>query len=178
MIAAVFYRLGLPPLEFHHQQDQYKINQMYFYERKKRTLAVEYPELAQEWSPENPNKPDTVLSGSPQKVRWICPNCRQEYSATIANRTRRGSNCPYCANLRAYEKNCLATLRPEIAAQWHPERNAPLTAYDVVPGSEKEVYWTCPEGHVWKASIYSRTSSRESKCPICHPRTGTRRKTM
>lgn len=174
MIAAVFRYLGLSPLDFHHQRDQYEINQMYFHERKKRTLAVEHPEIAKEWSSRNPDKPDTVFSGSSRKVWWHCPKCQQEYQATIANRTKRRSNCPFCANLRAYEKNCLATLRPDIAAQWHPELNLPLTPYDVVPGSEKEVYWTCSEGHVWKATICSRTNPRESRCPICYPRTAMR----
>ncbi len=174
MIAAVFSYLDLPPLDFHHRRDQYAINQMYFHERKKRTLAVEYPEIAREWSARNTDKPDTVFSGSPRKVWWHCPKCQQEYQATISNRTKHKSNCPFCANLRAYEKNCLAVLRPEIAAQWHPELNFPLTPYDVVPGSEKEVYWACSEGHVWKAAICSRTNPRESRCPICHPRTVTR----
>ena len=141
MIAAVFSYLDLPLLDFHHRRDQYAINQMYFHERKKRTLAVEYPEIAREWSARNPDKPDAVFSGSPRKVWWHCPKCHQEYQATIANRTKRKSNCPFCANLQVYENNCLATLRPEIAAQWHPELNLPLTPDDVVPGSEKEAYW-------------------------------------
>lgn len=169
MIAAVFCRLGLPSLDFHHLQDQYEINQMYFHERKKHTLAVEYPEVAQEWSSQNPDGPDTVFSGSPRRVWWHCPKCQQEYQAAIFSRTKHRSNCPFCANLRTCEKNCLATLRPEIAAQWFAERNLPLTPYDVVPGSEKEVYWKCSEGHVWKASVCSRTSHRERGCPICHP---------
>lgn len=174
MIAAVFSYLGLPPLDFHHRQDQYAINQMYFHERKKRTLAVEYPKIAREWSTRNADKPDTVFSGSSRKVWWHCPKCQQEYQATITNRTRHCSNCPFCANLRAYEKNCLAVLRPEIAAEWHAALNSPLTPYDVVPGSEKEVYWACSEGHAWKAAICSRTNPRESRCPICHPRAVTR----
>lgn len=175
MIAAAFRYLGAPRLDFNHRRDQYEINQMYFHERKKRTLAVEYPGIAEEWSSQNPNKPDTVLSGSPRKAWWRCPKCRQEYQATIASRTKNHSNCPFCANLRAYDGNCLATLRPEIAAQWHPELNFPLTPYDVVPGSEKEAYWKCPENHVWKASICSRTNSRESRCPVCYPRITLRR---
>ena len=175
MIDAIFRYLGASPLDFDHRRDQYEINQMYFHERKSRTLAVEYPEIVEEWSPQNPNKPDTILSGSPRKVWWHCPKCQQEYQATVASRTKNRSNCPFCANLRAYEKNCLATLRPEIAAQWHPERNLPLTPYDVVPGSEKEVYWKCSKGHTWKSAISSRTSSRESRCPICHPRIAFRR---
>lgn len=170
MIAAVFSYLDLPPLDFHHRRDQYAINQMYFHERKKRTLAVEYPEIAREWSARNPDKPDAVFSGSPRKVWWHCPKCHQEYQATIANRTKRKSNCPFCANLQAYENNCLATLRPEIAAQWHSELNLPLTPYDVVPGSEKEAYWQCPKGHVWKSPIYYRTGPRGNNCPICSHR--------
>ena len=170
MIAAVFSYLDLPPLDFHHRRDQYAINQMYFHERKKRTLAVEYPEIAREWSARNPDKPDAVFSGSPRKVWWHCPKCHQEYQATIANRTKRKSNCPFCANLQVYENNCLATLRPEIAAQWHSELNLPLTPYDVVPGSEKEAYWQCPKGHVWKSPIYYRTGPRGNNCPICSHR--------
>ncbi len=170
MIAATFRYLGAFPLDFNHRRDQYEINQMYFHERKKRTLAVEHPGIAEEWSSKNPNEPDTVLSGSPQKVWWHCPKCQQEYQATVASRTKNHSKCPFCANLRAYEKNCLATLRPEIAAQWHPELNLPLTPYDVVPGSEKEIYWKCSDGHTWKSAISARTSARESRCPICHPR--------
>ncbi len=176
MIAAVFRCLGAAPLEFNHRRDRYKIDQLYFHERKKRTLAVEYPEIAKAWSPKNPNKPDAVLSGSPRKVWWRCPKCHQEYQATIVNRTKNHSNCPFCANHRAYIGNCLATLRPEIAAQWHPELNASLTPYDVVPGSETEVYWRCSKGHTWKASISSRTSSRESRCPVCYPRAKPRRR--
>ena len=114
MIASVFCYLDLQPLDFHHRRDQYAINQMYFHERKKRTLAVEYPAIALAWSTRNADKPDTVFIGSPRKVWWHCPKCQQEYRATIANRTKRRSNCPFCANLQAYEKNCLAVLRPEI----------------------------------------------------------------
>ena len=139
MIASVFCYLDLQPLDFHHRRDQYAINQMYFHERKKRTLAVEYPAIALEWSTCNADKPDTVFSGSPRKVWWHCPKCQQEYRATIANRTKRRSNCPFCANLQAYEKNYLAVLRPEIAAEWHSALNSPLTPYDVVPGSEKSI---------------------------------------
>ncbi len=54
MIASVFCYLDLQPLDFHHRRDQYAINQMYFHERKKRTLAVEYPAIALEWSTATP----------------------------------------------------------------------------------------------------------------------------
>lgn len=167
MIAAVFRHLGLQHLDVDHRRDQYEINQLYFHERKKHTLAVEHPRLAKEWSRRNPSGPDTVLSGSPRKAWWRCPKCHQEYSATVANRTKQHSGCPFCVNLRAYEGNCLATLRPDIAAQWHPELNRPLTPHDVVPGSEKEVYWQCPQGHTWRAAACTRTGTKGGECPVC-----------
>lgn len=166
MIAAVFRYLGLKPVNFDHQRDLYEINQLYYHERKKRTLAVEYHDLAKEWSSKNKMKPDTVLSGSSRKVWWHCQKCEQEYPTTVVNRTKNRSNCPFCANLQVYEGNCLAMLRPEIAFQWYPTLNAPFTPHDVVPGSEKEAYWKCSNGHVWKARICSRTSPR---CPACEP---------
>ena len=47
----------------------------------------------------------------------------------------------------------------------------PLRPRDAVFGSEREVYWRCVESHVWKASVYSHTSSRESRCPDCYVET-------
>lgn len=47
----------------------------------------------------------------------------------------------------------------------------PLRPRDVVFGSEREAYWRCVESHVWKTSVYSHTSSRESRCPDCYVET-------
>ncbi|MCH7829698.1 MAG: zinc-ribbon domain-containing protein [Proteobacteria bacterium] len=40
--------------------------------------------------------------------------------------------------------------------QWHPIRNAPLTADTVAPHSGQKVWWLCPQGHEWKAVIKFR----------------------
>ncbi|WP_371824597.1 zinc-ribbon domain-containing protein [Mycolicibacterium sp. TY81] len=34
-------------------------------------------------------------------------------------------------------------MRPDIAAEWHPTKNAPTTAADVNPGSKKPRWWLC-----------------------------------
>jgi len=58
---------------------------------------------------------------------------------------------------------------PEIAAQWHPTKNGDLRPSDVTAGSNKKVWWLCPnkcpEGcaHEWEATIYSRANG--SRCP-------------
>jgi len=54
---------------------------------------------------------------------------------------------------------------PELAKQWHPSKNALLTAGDVTPHSGQRVWWMCANGHDWKAVISSRT--RGHGCPYC-----------
>src|SRR5206468_207758 len=38
----------------------------------------------------------------------------------------------------------------ELARQWHPTKNASLTADAVTPHSGQKVWWLCPHGHEWK----------------------------
>ncbi len=59
------------------------------------------------------------------------------------------------------------TLCPDIAAQWHPSLNGALTPEMVTPGSNKKVWWQCPEGHVWKSVVYPRTGAQQCGCPVC-----------
>jgi hypothetical protein len=54
---------------------------------------------------------------------------------------------------------------PELAKQWHPTKNSPLTASDVTPHSGQKVWWLCMNGHAWNAMIGSRT--RGYGCPYC-----------
>src|SRR5437660_1002150 len=65
-------------------------------------------------------------------------------------------------------KQPLALTHPELAAQWHPTKNAAITAHDVVAGSNKKVWWQCPNGpdHEWLASPNQRTRTG-SGCPCC-----------
>lgn len=59
----------------------------------------------------------------------------------------------------------LQTEYPELSEQWHPTKNASLTADAVTPHSGQKVWWLCSHGHEWKAVINSRT--RGYGCPYC-----------
>jgi hypothetical protein len=63
----------------------------------------------------------------------------------------------------------LAARAPKIAAQWHRRKNGKLTPWDVSPGSERKVWWTCPRDaeHVWQTRVAER---RRSGCPYCSGR--------
>jgi hypothetical protein len=59
----------------------------------------------------------------------------------------------------------LAALYPHLADQWHPEKNRDLLPENLLPRSHRPVWWQCGQGHVWQASIKSRTQG--VGCPIC-----------
>lgn len=136
-------------------------------------LATRVPNLAAEWDTERNGglKPNQVTSFSNRRVWWRCA-LGHEWQAVIAARTVENSGCPYCTGRRVLAGfNDLATLHPEIAAQWNDTLNGTLTPEMVTPGSHKRVWWKCHEGHVWKTAIYSRTGKQKCGCPVCAGKT-------
>ncbi|MBD5453934.1 MAG: hypothetical protein HDR30_06450, partial [Lachnospiraceae bacterium] len=54
--------------------------------------------LIEEWDFErNENLPENYTRASHKKIVWICSICKNSYLASIADRTSKGSGCPYCA---------------------------------------------------------------------------------
>lgn len=139
-------------------------------------LASQYPEVAAQWHPEKNGslRPDAVTAASNQRVWWQC-ELGHEWATRVAARTVHGSGCPYCSGRKVLAGfNDLATLEPELAKQWHPTLNGALTPSDVTVGSSRMAWWQCPEGHVWKAVISSRSTGRKCGCPVCAGKTGQR----
>jgi hypothetical protein len=122
------------------------------------------PELAKQWHPKKNGRltPQDVTPNSDKKAWWICGS-GHEWKATISNRNR-GRGCPYCAGRAVCDDNCLQTVNPPLAAEWHPVENGRLTPRDVTPGSRKRVWWQCRKGHTWEAYIHSR-SRGFGRCP-------------
>ena len=71
-----------------------------------------------------------------------------------------------------YEGNELSFLFPEVAKEWHPTKNDPLTPDMVTPGCNKIVWWLCSVcGHEWQTSVNHRTSKEKATgCPKCAQR--------
>ena len=86
----------------------------------------------------------------------------------VGARAQRGSGCPFCRGLRVTAESSLAGLYPEIAAEWHPSKNAPLTPADVPRGTLRRVWWRCcrEPRHEWQTSVLARTGN-ETGCPFC-----------
>jgi len=130
-------------------------------------LATISPGLAKEWN-YNKNKdltPYNVATRSNKKVWWVC-NEGHEWEAVIRSRFK-GSRCPYCLGQRVLlGENDLMTKNPELAKEWHPTKNRNLKPCDVMPNSNKKVWWICKKGHEWEAIIGSRNSG--NGCPYCN----------
>jgi rubrerythrin len=136
-----------------------------------RSLAERFPDLAAEWSERNhPLTPELVAAGSRRRVWWRCRACQHEWEAAVYSRAS-GHGCKQCA-ARASAKlysapkpgQSLADKHPELAAQWHPTRNNPLTPWDVTGTSGQKVWWRCEQGHEWEAFINNR---HKAGCPKC-----------
>ncbi len=134
-------------------------------------LGTVRPGLVAEWDRTpgvNAGDPDHVGPASTRRVGWVCDKGHR-WMASINNRSRFGSGCPYCAGSRAIAgENDLATLRPDLAAQWDVERNGDAFSPDTVTSrSGKKPWWKCTSGHSWQARIDSRTRKNGNGCPYC-----------
>lgn len=126
------------------------------------------PQLLREWHPSKnaPLTPRDVTYGSNRSVWWRCEK-GHEWQTMVYTRTGGGSGCPYCAGKKAWPgENDLASLRPDLAAQWHPEKNGGITPADVCLGSHHKAWWICKKGHEWQAIVKSRAIAGTG-CPVC-----------
>jgi len=152
-----------------------------------RSLAAIRPDLLAEWHPTRNAglDPNAVAAGARQKVWWRCNECGHQWSAAVGERTRprRPHGCPACALARqgareaynARREQSLAALYPQLAAEWHPTRNAALDPFAVRPGSNRRVSWRCAEcGHEWQAAPVDRRRNPRGLCGTCAHRRGQR----
>ena len=103
-----------------------------------------------------------------------------EWEATIGSRSA-GNKCPFLAGQDVWKGfNDLATVNPELAAQWNYEKNGDLTPEDVTPNANRKVWWKLPYDvpmdypveslrgkhfdFEWKSTISHRNSQKRN-CP-------------
>lgn len=127
-----------------------------------RSCADKAPHLIAEWHPilNGKHSPYEISAGSDFKPWWQC-KAGHEWRASVHTRVI-GTGCEKCARARqgaAAREESLAAIRPDLAAQWHPSRNGTLTPWDIKPGSGKEIWWICENGHEWQAPAHRRTTN-------------------
>ncbi len=137
--------------------------------KQENSFAQMCPDLIGEWHYERNGtmRPEDVTPYSDKKVWWKCRKHGHEWEAVVKSRTK-GTGCPICSGNRVLEGfNDLATIAPDLAAEWHPIKNSPVTAAEVTPQSGMKAWWQCCTcGFEWQAFIYSRNGANHA-CPEC-----------
>ncbi|MGQ1798094.1 zinc-ribbon domain-containing protein [Kocuria oceani] len=146
-----------------------------------RSLAEKSPVVAAEWHPRKngPLSAWDVANARNESAWWLCSLCGAEWAAKISERSGRGQvGCPACGRARAGAQRArpapgasLADLHPQVAAQWHPDKNGDLRPEDLKPGSHRVVWWRCDCGHEWQTAVGNRVGYGVTKpgtgCPAC-----------
>lgn len=129
-------------------------------------LATLHPDLAMQWHPtKNDGLTPSDVTASSHKMVWWHGSCGHDWDARVSERVR-GRGCSICKGKRVVAGiNDLATVYPNIAAQWNFQLNKKKPT-EVLPQSNKKVWWTCEKGHNYHTSPAHRVR-KGAGCPIC-----------
>jgi G:T-mismatch repair DNA endonuclease (very short patch repair protein) len=138
---------------------------------KRRFNTVKNPlaeHLVKEWHPTKNGdmRAHDLSSGSNRKVWWLGSECAHEWEAKVCDRSQ-GRGCSYCSGKYILPGfNDLLTLKPLVASQFHPTKNAPLTVDQINVGSNKKVWWINADcGHEWLMKVATRND--HIPCSVC-----------
>ena len=144
------------------------------------SFAKAYPELAQMWDYKRNCGfgPEDFSYGSQVEAWFKCPKGKdhrfQKALCSIGRAMRSGAapmGCGFCYGQRPSVTNNLKYRFPSIAKEWMTKKNG-FAPDQISYGSSKIVWWRCPKGHQYQASIASRTGNG-SGCRICNVGTAT-----
>ncbi|MCP5046842.1 MAG: zinc-ribbon domain-containing protein [bacterium] len=140
--------------------------------RKSYHLEVMVPEIVSLWHPSKngDRKPSDFTPGSIEKVWWKCEK-GHEFERGIGS-MKNNQTCPVCNKIQRNAKHNLLVQNPELAREWHPVKNGDLTPDKVRPHSEVKVWWLCPNGHEYQATLGNRNrgGGKGRGCPYCSGR--------
>jgi Zn finger protein HypA/HybF involved in hydrogenase expression len=132
-------------------------------------LATTHSSIAVEWHPtKNPNlTPKEVTYGANDNVWWLA-SCGHEWEKSVKSRVL-STGCPWCSSTNKRVQagfNDFATLRSEIAKEWHPTKNGSLKPSDVTLFRNRRAWWLCKNGHEFEQFISDRANG--VGCNKCH----------
>ncbi|PZM78807.1 MAG: hypothetical protein DKT66_23190 [Candidatus Melainabacteria bacterium] len=142
---------------------------------KENNLAVSHSKLAKQWHPQkNKGKKATdFVSGSSFRAWWKCKKGPDhEWQATISDRVRSETGCPFCSFRKTSCTNVITAIAPKVAREWHPTKNGKIKPNQVRAHSRTNYWWLCAKClHEYKAQAYSRTV-RKTGCKNCSYKIG------
>lgn len=140
-------------------------------------LATKCPKIFAMWSAKNTYTPGEVSAGSNKKAWFVCPDCKQEFEASICNvvhTVQNGSTgCPVCAGRKVVPGiNDLATQCPKVVPLWSDKND--YTPSEISARSERRAIFVCPDcKKEFVTSVRAMTraiASGATCCPDCKMR--------
>jgi len=139
-------------------------------------LQIINPELSKQFFVErNGISPEHVSPKSNKKYWWKCDRGEDHIWLVSPSSRNRSPGCPFCLHKKPSKDHNLAAVYPKLAAQWHYEKNGDLKPEEVMPKTERAVWWKCnaADDHEWEAKIHSRAVKYNDDgflCPFCQGR--------
>ena len=137
-------------------------------------LTTVAPKVAAMLSEKGKHLASEVIAGSNKKAIFMCPDCHQEFEATICHVVRSVGNgttgCPVCAGHKIVSGiNDIASQYPEVAAMLS-EKDKHI-AFEVGVGSTRKAVFVCPDcNQRFEAKICDVVRSVKNGtrgCPVC-----------
>jgi|APSaa5957512535_1039671.scaffolds.fasta_scaffold23303_1 predicted nucleic acid-binding Zn-ribbon protein len=142
------------------------------------SMLKTHPDLASEFHPTR-NKglsPISLLAGTNKKIWWICKTisenpCENVWKAQSSSRIQ-GAGCPSCSGHKLHSdgRNSMLKTHPDLASEFHPNKNKGLSPISLKAGTNKKIWWICktisenPCGHIWQTA---GTERMRHGCPKC-----------
>ncbi|SDB12751.1 zinc-ribbon domain-containing protein [Butyrivibrio sp. INlla16] len=126
-----------------------------------------HPDIAEEWDYEANEglRPEDVTYMTGRVCNW---KCRKGHSYKLSVYSRhKGVGCPYCGGRKALGGfNDLATVSPELVKEWDFERNQDISPKEILPFSNRKIWWKCSNGHHYRSNLNARNKGHG--CPYCY----------
>lgn len=168
IIICILIDLSITNYDVNIERDMISIKESYYNRLAENSLSEKYPEIAAEWHPTNNGKilPTMVFSETHDIFDWLCPN-GHTYKASVENRVRKNSGCPYCAGQKVQSGfSDLATTNPLQALDYDNDKNERKST-EISKGSSEYVWWKCHKcGYEYKYQLSLYIASNYS-CPRC-----------
>lgn len=125
-------------------------------------FATTRPKVAAEWhKSKNDRGPLEVSVQSAYQAWWRCGTCEHEWVSPVHRRAN-GSGCPVCTNrVTVTGVNDLASVRPDLAAEWDPVLNTDESPGTIRTSCVKVYWWRCKICCAsWQATVRNRVLGR------------------
>ena len=128
------------------------------------TFAEAQPACLAEWDYERNDEegfyPEVITLGSNKMVHWICRRCPKgqphRWTAPPYSHVGQGIGCPGCAGQQVCICISLASVFPNIAADFDVEKNG-FESSEITARSVKKVWWKNAKRGSWQQNPNART---------------------